>query len=282
MLNFPIVDTHVHFWDPSFLRYSWLDEIPILNKRYLLEEYREACGKIHVDQLVFVQCECNSGENLKEARWISDLSRKDKRIRGIVANVPIENGTKIKDDLDKLVQIPLVKGIRRLLQGETVDFCLQSNFVEGVRALPDYDLSFDLCIFHPQLTNTIELVRRCPEVSFVLDHIGKPDIKNKLFDPWKVELERLAEFPNIFCKISGMVTEANMTDWVLEDLKPYIDLVINSFGIDRVMFGGDWPVAVQASDYPRWVETLCLATSSFSELDQRKLFRDNAISFYRL
>ena len=282
MVDFPIVDTHVHFWDPAYLRYSWLDDIPLLNQRYMPEEYRKSCGDVQVEQIVFVQCECDGGQYLKEVEWVSRLSRQDGRIRGIVANAPLEQGKKINGDLLKLANNPLVKGIRRLLQPESVDFCLRPGFIEGVRLLPYHGLSFDICIFHPQLANVIEFVRQCPEVSFILDHIGKPDIKNKVFEPWKKELRLLAGMPNVSCKISGVVTEANIERWTSDDLKPYIDHVIECFGIDRVMYGGDWPVARQATEYQRWVETLSWATNSFSKSEKIKLFRENAISFYHL
>lgn len=282
MVDFPIVDTHVHLWDPNHLRYSWLDDIPLLNQQYLLEEYRRACGAVQVEQMVFVQCECDAGQHVQEAEWVSGLARQDGRIRGIVANAPLERGAAVDEDLGTLARIPLVKGIRRLLQSEDADFCLQPGFIEGVRLLPSHGLSFDICIFHPQLANAIEFVRLCPGVSFILDHIGKPDIKNQVFDPWKDELKILAEMPNVYCKVSGLVTEADMEHWTPVDLKPYIDHVIACFGIDRVMYGGDWPVAFQATEYPRWVETLSRATSGLSDAERRKLFHDNAIAFYRL
>ena len=282
MVDFPIVDTHVHLWNPDYLRYSWLDGIPLLNQKYMPEEYRTACGDVEVEQYVFVQCECDGGQHLREVEWVSRLSHQDDRIRGIVANAPLERGKEIDDDLVELANNPLVKGVRRLLQPESVDFCLHPTFIEGVRLLPYHGLSFDICIFHPQLANIIKFVRQCPEVSFILDHIGKPDIKNQVFEPWEKELKLLAEMPNVFCKVSGVATEADIHHWTPDDLKPYIDHVIECFGIDRVMYGGDWPVARQATDYPRWVETLSWVTNGFSESESIKLFRENAISFYRL
>ncbi len=282
MVDFPIVDTHVHLWDPNHLRYSWLDDIPLLNQQYLLDEYRQACGTVQVDQMVFVQCECAADQHVQEAEWVAGLARQDRRIRGIVANAPLERGEVVAEDLEALTRIPLVKGIRRLLQSEDAAYCLQPGFIEGVRLLSAHGLSFDICIFHPQLANVITFVGQCPEVSFILDHIGKPDIRKQVFDPWKDELKALAEMPNVVCKVSGLVTEADMERWTPEDLKPYIDHVIACFGMDRVMYGGDWPVAAQATTYPRWVEALSWATSDLSDAERRKLFRDNAISFYRL
>jgi L-fuconolactonase len=154
--------------------------------------------------------------------------------------------------------------------------------VNGVKTLSRYGLSFDLCIFHPQLANTIRLVEQCPHVQFILDHIGKPDIKNQLFDPWKQEIQTLASFPNVHCKISGLVTEADLEAWTPADLQPYIEHIIACFGFDRVIYGSDWPVSTQASEYPRWVQTLKDAVSGCSSEELQNLFRDNAIRFYRL
>ena len=151
-----------------------------------------------------------------------------------------------------------------------------------MQCLPDYGLSFDICISHEQLANTITMVQRCPDTTFVLDHIAKPDIRAGRLDPWRQELSELARSPNVVCKISGLVTEADTANWTRDDLKPYIDHVIECFGFDRVMYGGDWPVSTQATDYPRWVETLDWAVAGATKVEKRQLFRDNAVRIYRL
>lgn len=282
MLPFPIVDTHVHLWDPTYLSYPWLQNIPKLNKPYLLEDFKQATGSVQVDKIVFLQCECDFSQFMAEADWVTDLAAQDPRIEGIVPWAPLEKGEAARPDLDKLAENRLIKGVRRLLQSEPVDFCLQPSFIEGVQALADFNLSFDICIYHRHLANVIQLVRQCPDVNFILDHIGKPDIKNQLFEPWRTELKTLAQFPNVWCKVSGLVTEADPQNWTKEDLKPYIDHVVNCFGFDRVIYGSDWPVATLASEYPRWVETLLWAVEGCSEAELRKLFRENAIKFYKL
>jgi L-fuconolactonase len=140
----------------------------------------------------------------------------------------------------------------------------------------------DICIFHPQLGATLEMVRRCPEVSFVLDHIGKPGIKNGLIEPWKTEIDELAKLPNVACKLSGVTTEADHAAWTPAQLRPYIDWVCERFGIERILYGGDWPVSQLAGDYLQWLTTLEQATADFSEGERRNLFRDNAVRIYRL
>lgn len=282
MDKLPIVDTHVHLWHPKELRYPWLTQVPALNKPYLLTDYVAAYEDLNIESIVFVQCDTHPDDGLKETTWVTSLAAVEPRIRGIVAWVPIEEGEQVEPFVEKLAENSLVKGIRRLIQGESIDFCIQSNFVKGVKTLARYGLSFDLCIFHPQLANTIELVEQCPNIQFILDHIGKPDIKNQLFEPWKKELRTLAKHTNVYCKISGLVTEADHEYWTPSNLKPYIDHVIDCFGFDRVIYGSDWPVSTLASDYTRWVSTLQEAVSGCSSEELTKLFHDNAIKFYRL
>lgn len=283
MINFSIVDTHLHLWDPTHLRYPWLDSNTLLNKPYLLDNYHAACGPVQVEQMVFLQCECDFAQFMDEANWVTSLAQGDPRITGIVPWAPLEKGDAARSDLALLATNPLIKGIRRIIQFEPdQEFCLRPDFVKGVQALPDYGLHFEICISHEQLANTIKLVQQCPNVQFILDHIGKPNIKNHLYEPWKQELKILADFPNVWCKMSGLVTEADHQHWTKEDLKPYIDHVLECFGFGRTMYGGDWPVAYQATEYPRWVETLEWAIDGCSETELKHLFHDTAIAFYRL
>jgi L-fuconolactonase len=261
----------------------WLDGIPLLNKPFLLEDYRRACSDVTVDKMVFLQCECDFAQFMDEAAWVTELAVVDPRIEGIVPWSPLEKGDAARSDLEKLAHNKLIKGVRRIIQFEPdMEFCLRPDFLKGVQALPEYGMSFDICIAHVHMANTIKMVRQCPDVQFILDHIGKPDIKNQLFEPWGREIKELAQHPNVWCKISGLVTEADHQRWTREDLKPYIDHIIDCFGFDRVIYGGDWPVAYQATAYPRWVETLAWAVSGCSDAELEKLFRTNALTFYRL
>ena len=284
MLPFALIDTHLHLWDPGYLRYSWLDNNALLNKPYLIDDYNRHCDGVQVEKMVFLQCEVDPPYYQQEAAWITSLAAQDPRIAGMVPWAPLEKGDAVRPELEALLAAnPLTKGIRRIIQFEPeLDFCLRPDFVRGVQLLADYGLSFDICISHIQLANTIKLVAQCPNVQFILDHIGKPDIKGGVLEPWQAELRTLAAFPNVWCKMSGLVTEADHQAWTPVDLQPYIDHVLDCFGFDRVMFGGDWPVAYQATLYPRWVETLQAAVSGCSAQELRQLFRDNAVAFYRL
>jgi len=284
MLNFPIVDTHLHLWDPKKLRYPWLDEIPLLNKPYLLSDYNDAVGSHQVDKTVFLQCECDPSQYKQEAQWVTELAQTDPRIEGIVPWAPLEKGDGAREELEALAQNKLIKGIRRIIQFEpSVEFCLQPDFVRGVQMLADFDFHYEICIKgDEQFANTIKLVQQCPNVRFILNHIGKPFIAASITEPWQTYVKELAALPNAWCKMSGVTTEADTDAWTPEDLQPYIDGVIQHFGWDRLIFGGDWPVVLLAGEYPGWVETLNAAIDGCSETEKRKLFRDNAIAFYQL
>jgi L-fuconolactonase len=283
MPAFPIIDTHLHLWDLSRIRYPWLAGVPVLNKNHLIADYRRACGSVEVAKMVFVQCECEPSQSHQEAAWVSEVAKAEPRIRGIVAWAPLEKGDTAETDLAQLGANPLVKGIRRIIQFEPdLGFCLRPDFVRGVQSLHAYGLSFDLCINHLQLANTIKLVQQCPDVRFVLDHIGKPDIKSGLLDPWRAELRELAKLENVWCKLSGLTTEADHAKWTAADLRPYIDHVMECFGAERVMFGGDWPVSTQATDFPRWVATVDEALRNASASDVKKIYVSNAEDVYRV
>jgi L-fuconolactonase len=283
MPSFPIIDTHVHIWDLKRLRYPWLASVPKLNRDHLIAEYHRACGTVDVTKMVFVQCECDPSQSQEEVEWVTEVARVEARMRGIVAWAPLEKGNAAEPELARLAGNQLIKGIRRIIQFEPeLGFCLRPDFVRGVQLLHAHGLSFDLCVSHLQLANTIQLVRQCPDVSFVLDHIGKPNIKERLLDPWRAEVRELSRMENVDCKLSGLVTEADHAAWKASDLRPYIDHVVDCFGFDRVMFGGDWPVSTQATDYPRWVATLDDALRGCSPEEMRKVYVRNAESFYRV
>ena len=283
MPAFPIVDTHLHIWDLSRLRYPWLASVPLLNKDHLIADYRRACGPVAVAKMVFLQCECDFAQFQEEADWVTEVAQVDPRIRGIVPWAPLEKGDAAEADLARLAANPLIKGIRRIIQFEAdPEFCLRPDFVRGVQLLPRHGLSFDLCINHRQLANTLKLVKQCPNVRFIMDHIAKPDIKAGLLEPWRTEMRELARCPNVWCKLSGLATEADFAKWTAADLRPYIDHVMDCFGFDRVIFGGDWPVATQATDYPRWVRTVDEALAGASPDELHRLYVRNAEAFYRI
>jgi L-fuconolactonase len=275
-----IIDSHVHFWDTghSHLTYNWLKGNPVLDRPFLPSDYRAATESVDIGGIVFVQV---AGEPVVEVQWITELAN-EIPIQAIVASAPLEHGDASRPILDALVQYPLVKGIRRLIQDEAPGFAAQHHFVHMVQALPDYGFSFDICLRYKQLPEAIELVARCPNVAFVLDHIGKPNIAGGEINHWREGIRMLAEHPNVWCKLSGMVTEASHASWTADDLRPYADHVLETFGVNRVMYGSDWPVCTEASPYKRWIETAQAFVSSLSETEQQCIFYENAHYFYRL
>ncbi|MGE3270614.1 MAG: amidohydrolase [Chloroflexota bacterium] len=280
----PIVDSHVHLWDPTRFRMPWLDGNERINKPFGLAEYRQHTAGLDVEGIVYLQVEVMPAYALLEAQWVANLPADGPPILGIVPWAPLEDGDCARSFLDAMVTIdPRIKSVRRLYQDEPdLDFCIQPSFIKGVQLLPGYGLSFDLCAYHRHLKNTITLVQACPDVSFVLDHIGKPDIKAGLQDPWREDIRQLAALPNVMCKVSGLVTEATLDTWTIDDLRPYVEHVLEQFGEDRVMFGGDWPVVLMSSAYRRWVEALDTITVGLSETAKQKLWNLNARMFYRL
>jgi L-fuconolactonase len=274
-----ILDSHIHFWDPGHLSYPWLEGLPI-NQVYLPADLLQAASQVDLQGIVFVQADCIAEQGADEATWVAELAQAEPRIRAIVAFAPLEKGEGARPYLEKLAQNKLVKGIRRLIQSEPLGFCTQPDFVRGVQLLPEYDMRFDICIRHPQMQDAIELVGQCPQVKFVLDHFGKPGVKDNLMSPWREELVTLASFPNVWCKISGLATEADFSNWSREQLRPYIEHAITTFGIDRVFYGGDWPVSTLAIDYQSWIDTINWATPDLSNDQRRQLFVSNAAAFY--
>ena len=280
----PIVDAHVHLWNPEQFSMPWLANIPRLNRPYGLPDYREQTQGLPIIAMVYIEVGVEPQEALREARHVVDLAREESRLQAVVAAAPVERGAAVREHLESLVAIsPLIKGVRRNLQDEAEpDFCLRPDFVTGVRLLAEFKLSFDLCIKHWQLPYVIELVRLCPDTAFILDHLGKPGIKQQLLEPWQADLRKLAELPNVVCKISGIVTEADYECWQPADLEPFINVVLEAFGEERVLFGSDWPVALLASPYRRWYETLGALTARLPVSARRKLWAENARRFYRM
>ncbi|MCP5516158.1 MAG: amidohydrolase family protein [Verrucomicrobiales bacterium] len=276
-------DAHVHFWDPARFRYAWLADLPALNRPFLPADFAAASRETPPTEMVFVECGADPGQSLAEVDWAIDLARSEPRLKGIVAHAPIERGPDVRTDLEALSRRPLVKGVRRLLQGERdPGFCREPAFVAGVSLLAEFGFTFDLCVRPDQLSPVAELVRRAPGVVFVLDHCGKPDIRSGHLEPWATHLRSLAALPNVVCKLSGLATEARWADWSAEDLRPYLAHALDCFGFRRVLFGGDWPVATLATTCPQWRRTVEELLSNATPDDLEAAFRSNARRIYQL
>lgn len=283
MNDFPIVDTHVHLLDQKRFKYSWASGAPKLARDWTPEDLTAVAKPNVIESYVFVEVDVDMPQYLDEADWVQSIANRDTRLKGCVAALPLERGPAIEPEIARIAGLPVMRGVRRLIQNQPdPEFVLKADFLAALKLLPKYDLSFDICIFHHQLPNTVEMVRRCPDVFFVLDHIAKPGIKSGLIDPWRQNMRDLAALPNVVCKLSGVTTEADHANWTREQLRPYIDHVIESFGFDRIIYGGDWPVSELAGKYSDWMDVLDWATAGCTPQEKRKLFHDNAIRYYRL
>jgi len=284
MSSLSLLDAHVHLWEIDRFEYEWLESFPRLNQSHGIDDYTDAIGDVTVDDLVFVECTEAFDDVVarKEVQWVQSLAGDDERIRGIVAHASLEKGAASREHLDWLGEQPRVVGVRRLLQHDPADVMLQSEFVEGVRLLREYDFSFDVTVTADQLEHVIELVDRCPDVQFVLDHLGKPALREGRMDPWRSYLNRLAEREHVACKLSGLLTEADLDAWTSEDVRPFVEHALECFGPDRLLYGGDWPVLRLAADYPTWVDLLETMLSACTDAERRSIFRGTAERIYAL
>jgi L-fuconolactonase len=281
-----IVDAHVHFWDPGALHYPWLTAVPSLDRAFLPPDYAAATGQVAIGRMVFVEANCRPDEARREVEFVERLAQVEPRVAGIVAFVDLAQGLGARGSglgraLEALSSSPRVKGIRQNIQGQTAGFCRQRAFVDGVRAVGRRGLVFDVCATHDQLPEVVDLVRDCPDTRFVLDHCGKPAIRQRSTQPWNEYVARLAAYENVCCKLSGLLTEA-AHPWCPEDLLPYAARVVECFGQDRVLYGSDWPVLTLAGDYGAWYGFTERFTRGWSATDRRRFYADNAARLYGL
>ena len=277
-----IVDTHQHLWDLDQFSYSWVKSVPALGRSFRMADYLDAVSGLQVVKSVHLEADVDEPFMLQETEHLLRLAdRADNPLEGIVASARPESRD-FKRYIDRIARYPRVKGIRRVLHTQPDSLGQDSTFIENVASLSAYGLSFDICVLARQLSISINLVSKCPDVKFILDHCGVPEVKEKVLDPWRSHISEIAKFPNVACKVSGLVAYADPHSWTAEDLRPFVEHVIASFGWDRVMFGSDWPVCTLSATYRQWVDALTAITREAGELNQKKLFHDNAIRVYRL
>ena len=274
-----IVDSHVHFWDPAELHYAWLEGVPSLQRAFLPRDYAAATGQVPIGRMVFVEANCRPEEARQEVDFVERLAQAEPRVAGIVAFADVAEG--LGRRLEALSCSPLVRGIRQNIQGHPAGFCVQRAFIEGVREVGHRGLVFDLCATHDQLREVTELVDQCPETPFVLDHCGKPAIRDRGFETWSADITRLAAHENVCCKLSGLLTEAGEA-WCPEDLLPYAARVLECFGHERVLYGSDWPVLTLAGDYGTWYGFTERFTRGWSASERSRFYGDNAARVYDL
>ncbi len=273
------IDAHQHFWHYTAEEYAWIDDtMPILRRDFLpadLQAATEGCG---IDGVVTVQAR----QTMKETHWLLDLASRNEFIRGVVGWCPLLD-PRLRDILEPLSKNEKLKAVRHVLQDEPDErYVLRDDFNLGVSQLKEFDLAYDILVFERHLPHVIEFVKRHPNQIFVLDHMAKPRIRDGALSPWRENLNRLAEFPNVCCKISGMVTEADHDAWRDEDLVPYFDVVLKAFGPQRLLFGSDWPVCLTATTYRRWFSVVRKQIAALSASEQGAILGGTAARVYRL
>jgi L-fuconolactonase len=274
-----LLDAHLHFWDPNARHHEWLAAHPPLRRRFGPEDV--SAGRHELVGALFVQADCREDEALDEVRWVSQLAADHPVICGVVAHAPLQRGRAAVRHLEALAAQPLVVGVRRLLQGLPREAITERAFICGVRQLPEWGLTFDLCATHDQLPAVAELVRACPRTSFVLDHLGKPPVASGVVRGWRENLNRIASHPNVACKLSGLSTEAT-PGWRPAEVRPYLEHGLEAFGPQRCMIASDWPVLTLRTTMEQWFDTVLDVIGELPPEDRRAVLGETARATYGL
>lgn len=272
------IDAHHHMWKYTVAEYGWITpEQKVIRRDFLPEDLEPLMHHFGIEGTVAVQAR----QTLEETTWLLGLSEKHPLIRGVVGWVPLTDGAAVKRSLEQFAGNRRLRGVRHVVQDEPDPrYILRKDFNEGISTLHDLGLRYDILVFERQLPAAIEFVDRHPKQTFILDHIAKPRIKDKIISPWDRNMRELAKRQNVYCKLSGMVTEADTQRWTPSDLQPYIDVVLSAFGPRRIMYGSDWPVMLLASDYMRWHGTVTNAIAKLSKAEQDRIMGGTAAEAY--
>jgi len=273
------IDSHQHFWNYNPNEYGWIsNDMEILRKDYLPDQLKTELSLTGFDGSVAVQAR----QSLAETQWLLNLAQQNNFIKGVIGWVDLCSPD-VEEQLIHFSENPKLVGVRHVIHDEQdVNFMLTKSFLNGIASLKKFGLTYDILIFPQHLPNTIQLISQFPEQVFILDHIAKPSVKDKKISPWKEEIEKLARFGNVYCKLSGMVTEANVKNWKQEELIPYLNIVFDTLGTDRLLIGSDWPVCTLAGSYRQIMKVVLDYISNLPEQEKKKILGENAIKAYNL
>jgi L-fuconolactonase len=273
------IDAHQHFWRYDAQRDGWItDKMSLLKRDYLPDELLGELAANEIDGCIAVQADQSERETL----FLLDLAARHSAIAGVVGWVDLRSPN-LPERLEYFSHFEKVRGFRHIVQAEPDDeFLLREDFRRGIAALRNFGFTYDILIYPKQLPAAIELVKQFPEQHFVIDHMAKPNVKAGQILPWAARMREIATSPNVYCKLSGLVTEADWQHWRADDFRPYFDVVFEVFGPDRLMFGSDWPVCLLACTYRKVKQLVADYTRHFANLDQKKIFGSNAVHFYGL
>ena len=274
-----IIDSHQHFWNYEPEKHLWIDdEMSVIRRDFLSDDLQKVFAENGVDACVAVQAD----QTTEETNFLISIAENNNFIKGVVGWVNLRSES-IEEDLLKYKKYDVVKGFRHVVQGEQDhNFMLRPEFLRGIELLGKYDLCYDILIFPHQLGAALELVKKFPNQKFVIDHIAKPYIKDGFFEGWAVMMREIAKHQNVYCKISGMITEADYKTWTPEQVHPYMKLVLESFGASRVMYGSDWPVCLVAGNYSMVKALVTDFITDLSQEEQNAIMGKNAAKFYNL
>lgn len=274
------IDSHQHFWIYDKQRDAWINEDmqPVIGKDFLPNDISSLLKQSKIDGSVAVQ----ASESEEETKFLVELSKVYALIKGVVGWIDLHDEN-LDNRLDYWSKEPVVKGFRHVIEGEPAgDYLMQETFQRGLKKLSEKGYTYDLLIRPRHFQSTLESVAKQPNLTFILDHMAKPNIADNQYDDWAIFIKELAKFPNVYCKLSGIVTEAKWNNWQVEDLKPYVDFTLESFGAERVLYGSDWPVCTLSSSYEQWVNAVELLIGELSESEQKMIWGGNAIRVYNL
>ncbi|MEW6238365.1 MAG: amidohydrolase family protein [Candidatus Omnitrophota bacterium] len=273
------IDSHQHFWWYNAQEYGWIGpELSMLRRDFLPHDLAPLLKQSGIGGSVSVQAR----QTLAETQWLLDLSDEHPFIRGVVGWVDLCS-PRVEEQLERFAAHPRFRGVRHVLQDEPDDrFALRDDFLRGIGGLAQYRLTYDILVFPRQLPAALELAQRFPEQPFVVDHIAKPPIITGKIDSWNLNIRRLAQHENIYCKVSGLATEADWKHWKKEDFAPYLDVVFECFGTKRIMLGSDWPVCTAAGEYAEIMRIPADFIEQLSSDEQADVWGTNAKRFYRL
>ena len=275
--DLPIIDTHLHLWDLDRLEYPWLKNPKnMLSRNFLLKDYHAATQGCPIEKMVFVECGRNPSQYLEEVDWVIGVREKDNRIAGMVAYFPLEKGEEGMKEMEILAERDIVRGIRKAFMPE------HSGFNAGIQLLKKMGFSYDLNIRPAELPAAYSFAKANPDLVIIMDHIANPDIGNMDYIDWSKAISPFSSLDNVSCKISGMLTKTNPSRDPLDQMTPYFNTVLEVFGIDRVIFGGDWPVLLRAASYQEWIKDFYALSNTLSSSEKRKLYHQNARTVYRL
>ena len=274
-----MIDTHHHLWKYKPEDYGWMDNsMSVLKQDYLPEDMEQELLKTATTGTVVVQAR----QSIDETRWLLELADRHSFIKGVVGWLDLCSPM-LEQHLKEFASYPKLVGVRHVIHDEPDDdFMLGADFMKGIAQLEAYELCYDLLLFPRHLSRAVKLVRTFPNQHFVLDHLGKPQIKAGKIEPWKSDIARLAGYPNVWCKLSGMVTEADHKQWHYKELLPYMEVVLNAFGPDWIMLGSDWPVCRLAGEYSEVLNVVHEFIKSLKNSDQEKILYRNAVDCYQL